>query len=519
MSFTVSNTMAQSTSSHYDFVICGLGVSACLLIRELNRSGLLEGHSILIIEPSSSHASKSICFWAESTASIVTDNADIISRSWSHVQVPPSSSQRVEPLRYYQLHSQQLYLSTLRLCQQHGVEIVQGFVDSLESIDGRIQIQSTTGTLWADKVFDSRYTADTSASSSPGLLQTFYGAFVELTEQVFDTDTVTLMDFNVPQDGATQFMYVLPDSPTRALVEFTRFGTEPIDVAQAKNNIDEYIQSKWGEHALLDSEQGRIPMSFTAAQPSVKGITYIGTRGGAVKPSTGYAFQTMFQHAKDICSNIRTNETVQITASKRFEFYDRLLIDILIHHPHLGVAIFQRLFQTQRVSTVFTFLQQQTTVWQEAKIFMGLQWPPFLKALCKDVVRYCRRNTELLLLVFTLLMVIFSTVSPNRTESVATVILTIGLMAVGIPHGALDHQTVGKSGVSRWDGSFHARYWSMMFAMALVWLLSPVAGLTIFYADFGVALWTDRLSGVAIGECLLFGFYYVGHAGFTFYHW
>jgi len=481
MSSTISNTIDPSLSHHYDIVVCGLGVAACLLIRELARVEQLEHHSILIIEPSSSHTSKSICFWAHPDDSIVADNFDIIARTWSRIQVPPLSVEVVEPLRYYQFHSHQLYLSTLRLCQLHGVKIVQGFVDSLQSSDDKVQIHSTTGIFWAHKVFDSRYIAsDSTSDDSMELLQTFYGAFVELEQPLFDEDTVTLMDFSVRQDGATQFMYVLPDSPTRALVEFTRFGTEPIDVDKAKQYIDSYIQDKWGEYQTLDSEQGRIPMAFPSERLQIEGVTYIGTRGGAVKPSTGYAFQTMFQHAKDMCKNIGINRMVQIKVLKRFQFYDRLLIDILIHRPNLGVPIFRRLFETQRVSTVFTFLQQQTTLWQEAKIFMGLQWRPFLGSLFKYIRSYCSRIRELQLMWLTMLVVVVYALSPELTNIAATAILAAGMLAVGIPHGALDHRIAGKAGVSRWDLNFHIRYWSMIAGMALIWFASSMVGLSIF---------------------------------------
>jgi hypothetical protein len=43
---------------------------------------------------------------------------------------------------------------------------------------------------------------------------------------VFDPGVATFMDFRVPQEGGTCFVYVLPTDPRRALVEYTVFSPE-----------------------------------------------------------------------------------------------------------------------------------------------------------------------------------------------------------------------------------------------------------------------------------------------------
>ena len=44
-------------------------------------------------------------------------------------------------------------------------------------------------------------------------------------------------------------------------------------------------------------------MSLSLQVKQKKKCIEIGTRAGAVKPSTGYAFKSMFNHAKEICKN------------------------------------------------------------------------------------------------------------------------------------------------------------------------------------------------------------------------
>ena len=100
------------------------------------------------------------------------------------------------------------------------------------------------------------------------------------------------------QQKSTQFIYILPYQHT-GLVELTRFGKILIQREEAKKILDEYILQQYGEYIVLDDEQGVIPMSSLLLK-KVKKIKWvnIGTRGGSVKPSTGYAFKNMRKHAK-----------------------------------------------------------------------------------------------------------------------------------------------------------------------------------------------------------------------------
>jgi hypothetical protein len=56
------------------------------------------------------------------------------------------------------------------------------------------------------------------------LVQRFLGWEVEVDSPVFDPSILTLMDFRPGDEGAVCFMYVLPFSPTRALLEHTTIG-------------------------------------------------------------------------------------------------------------------------------------------------------------------------------------------------------------------------------------------------------------------------------------------------------
>ena len=55
----------------------------------------------------------------------------------------------------------------------------------------------------------------------PVLQQHFMGWFIKRKRHIFDDSVATFMDFNLPQNGNTRFMYVLPIDKKTALFEYT----------------------------------------------------------------------------------------------------------------------------------------------------------------------------------------------------------------------------------------------------------------------------------------------------------
>ena len=114
---------------HYDIVFCGLGVGACLLLRELERRQCLGKFSICIVEPSLKIKNdKTLCFWANKENVLVKENADIISQSWSHATVPPFGIQPLSPYEYHQVESAILYKKTHSLLKNYNIDQIQNHV-------------------------------------------------------------------------------------------------------------------------------------------------------------------------------------------------------------------------------------------------------------------------------------------------------------------------------------------------------------------------------------------------------
>ena len=159
------------------------------------------------------------------------------------------------------------------------------------------------------KVFDSRPPVINEVIGKT-VWQSFQGWKVEFDKPIFRPDTMRLMDFNIPQNGFTQFMYQLPISQTEALIEITRFGKELLPEDLAKDQLRNYLLTFNESYRIHDIENGVLPMSQNAEQyhRSPKVIS-VGSRAGKLKSTTGYAFKNMYNHAKELVLNEALNKT------------------------------------------------------------------------------------------------------------------------------------------------------------------------------------------------------------------
>ena len=314
-------------------------------------------------------------------------------------------------------------------------------------------------------------------------MQSFFGWRIKTEEPQFEIETFTMMDFSVDQSNATQFVYVLPFSPTHALIELTRFGTIPIDHAYAQEQLKEYCREKQFSSYVIDTEeQGIIPMSSCTLQEENKSQALFRTGSGAgkVKPSTGYAFKEMARDAIHIVESVHTQDFKHraIHRSGRFAFYDRLLLKILESYPHRGKEIFERLFHHVHGTRVLKFLEEKTSFIEDISIFMALPKVLFMKYAIKDIVANLTGNAiELLPLSISLIFLVCEYVELSLLN---WIVLAIGMIVIGIPHGAMDHVLTIPDRSIRSLALFILGYIAKGIIMLVIWIMSPLIGLIIF---------------------------------------
>lgn len=162
------------------------------------------------------------------------------------------------------------------------------------------EVKLANETLFAHKVFDSRPPSFLAPKKEQShLLQSFYGLKIKTTSKGFDSSTIVMMDFNVPQNNSTQFIYVLPYTEDTALVELTRFGSEKLEVKDAEIILNNYLKESSFTYTVIEDERGVIPMSSAQIEIDDFGENWIpmGARANMLKPTTGYAFHAMAEDA------------------------------------------------------------------------------------------------------------------------------------------------------------------------------------------------------------------------------
>jgi lycopene beta-cyclase len=464
-----------------DYLFVGLGASNCLLILEFEKKRLLDGKKIIILEPHQKNKKdKTYCFWSTSDNVEKIIPLDFIDKEWDRVIIN-GKVQSLNPLKYYHVSSLTLYEKALKIIKNHNVKILKHTLE---------KNQSSNRIITDNIVYEPKYSFD----SRPPLIkklqknqfyinQSFVGWQIQTNEEVFDPQSFTMMDFEIPQDNSTQFVYVLPFDSKHALVEVTRFGEDIMSMDEGEKLLNNYLKN-YKNYQVLDIEKGCIPMTNADISTEIcSNIRNMGARAGHIKPSTGYAFKSMSMDATTIVNQIALeNETIEPSnvqiRDNRFAFYDSLLLRILSEKSHLGKPIFKRLFQRIKAPEILYFLDEESSLSNELKIFYSLQWKPFIVAALKELWNINNQIFKSFLpLVLSILFLAFQ--SLNMTY-LTDVFLVTGLLLIGIPHGAIDHLIETNHFNQSVSLKFIALYLAQGAVIVLLWYMNPLLALLIF---------------------------------------
>jgi lycopene beta-cyclase len=330
------------------------------------------------------------CYWEAGTGffeRIVTkqwDNLDFFSNSYS-------SPLGIAPYSYKMIRGIDFYNYCLQTIQQHPN--VTLLYDEVLSFSGkRVQLKNTAIDCTNALVFSSLYSPAAKQKGRHYLLQHFKGWMVETGYPAFDTSKATLMDFRVSQQHGASFVYVMPLTASKALVEYTLFTGALLEQHQYDTALRDYLQVflNIDTYRVTDTEFGVIPMTSAAMPAMQDGAYLIGTAGGQTKASTGYTFQFIQKQAAAIAANLAAGKAVfagNPPASRRFKIYDNTLLRILAHKKIPGDEIFARLFKKNKAGAIFKFLDNETSFAAELKIMTTVPQWTFIKAAIAEMIK------------------------------------------------------------------------------------------------------------------------------------
>jgi lycopene beta-cyclase len=223
-------------------------------------------------------------------------------------------------------------------------------------------------------VFDSRFNRSAFKPDPTHyhvIKQQFKGWEIEAIGQPFNPEIATFMDFRMPQQDGTHFLYVLPLSEHCALVESVLCSTTPVHWDCCDQALQDYLTSMLGitSYTILREERGINPLTDWRFPREVgKHIMAIGTYGGMVKPSTGYAFLRMQADSSAIIhSLLKVGHPFNKSSSpRRYRFFDAVMLEIMSYHPERIGPIFLSLFKQNPASRIFRFLDEGASFGENA---------------------------------------------------------------------------------------------------------------------------------------------------------
>ena len=269
------------------------------------------------------------------------------------------------------------------------------FADVLENAGGELRLNAevaalhpthvrlTDGTeLSATCVLDARGPTAAETPAAAGY-QKFVGLEVE-TERPWPDAVPTVMDATVPQDDGYRFVYSLPFTPHRVLIEETHFADGArLDKPLLRRRIGEYADARGvGRWRVVREEAGVLPMPWAGGGVSVPdtGPLPVGYAGGWFHPATGYSLPVAVRVALAIADVSPTDARSalrklarRVSPRQRFaRFLNRLLFTLVV--PEQRWQVFRRLYRAVPDATLNRFYALAFGPLDADRVVVG--WPP-----------------------------------------------------------------------------------------------------------------------------------------------
>ena len=379
----------------YDYILTGGGMAGLSLAYQMLNSPLKHKRVLIIDREPKTENDRTWCFWAQ-TGSLYDP---ILFRDWDKLNFHGpgfSKTYNLAPYRYKMLRGIDFYQHTqMNLRQAENFHFLYGDVEGITSQPNGASVIVDGQRYQGGWVFDSLFLPGEFQPQSENyhyLWQHFKGWVINTEQAVFNPDVPTMFDFRTPQNGAMRFIYILPFSPHDALVEITLFSGALLSDEAYDLALTDYIQAHLGNpsYQVIEVEKGKIPMTDQPF-PRFSGSYYmtIGTKGGRVKPSTGYAFWRTQKDSEAIVTSLLEHGVPnRIPADKwRAKFYDSIMLDVMETHGARMADIFTAMFSKNSIHRIFRFLDEESSLVDELGIISSVPPGPFLTSLVKSGIR------------------------------------------------------------------------------------------------------------------------------------
>lgn len=366
----------------YDVIIAGGGVAGLSLAHHLVHSPLRDRSILIVDRDRETCTDRALSFWADGPTGF--EGAEY--RTWDRLRVAGpgfESTAALDGYRYAMIRGADFCRFThAALADCPNVDFVQGTVGAISEGEGGACVtvgaqDGAPATFRGQWVFDSRFSAAEFAAPlarARSFRQYFLGWEIETETDAFDPQVPVFMDFRPPQRDGITFGYVLPFSARRALVEYVQMSRSPAAYGPL---LKSYIESTLGidRYQIHAREGGASPITDWAfPRRAGRHTMTIGTRGGRIKPSSGYAFTRIQRDSAAIVRSLLTSgHPFDVPRDPRFyRLCDALMLRVLDQRAEWLVPLFATLFARNPIERVFRFLDEQASPAANARLTLSL---------------------------------------------------------------------------------------------------------------------------------------------------
>lgn len=370
-----------------DLIILGGGCAGLSLAMQLAELGVKAPRTLVLESRHEYVNDRTWCFWGHPDAAM----SGLASHQWNAFSVSTGTRRIVRDCSaapYRMIPSGAFYAAAReRISRSPGTELLIGNPVTSEPVreEGSWRVMGRNGPLSAKWIVDTR-PVNPHASPQPHLWQSFLGEEIVTERECFDPECVELMDFSESTPSRILFLYLLPFSKNRALIEATVFGREPLSAEDLTPALRSLLGNRLGktDFSVMRSEHGILPMGRRLTPPHRgRGYVHAGLAAGGARPSTGYAFQRIQRWARECAAVMARGEAPLAHAADPLmqRAMDEIFLRVLRSRPDLAPGLFFSLLGKVEPQRIARFMSDRGRLSDYAAVITALPPWPFLREL------------------------------------------------------------------------------------------------------------------------------------------
>ncbi len=349
----------------FDCIICGSGISGSYLAYSLSKASIKHVRSILLLDNRSlrekQRSMKNISFWSKDTVPF----GESAEKTWNKLSlhnVKSSLTVELKSYRYFSFTEGNLQKRIWEVLKDNrNLFFKNEHIVSICEENNIGCVKTDKYTYYGKYIFDS-VTVPTSNSIKTSMQGKSWR--ISFAKPVFDSSTVTFMDFRTLDTNELMFFYVLPISKTRAVIELAHFVHNTAIKQDYERLLHRYLSFVYQENNYTCRENIGTKCSYSMFLPKrrYKGnVIRIGRAAGLVKPTSGFGVIRIYKDIDKLVYALKNDLPIPRVSSGIPYWLSDMCMMYMTSHKVVGSSFFISLFEKYSADTILSFLNEEAS--------------------------------------------------------------------------------------------------------------------------------------------------------------